>query len=265
MYSLKKKLLAAAVIGFCATSAQAAYINLGGVFIDPDSPFNINIQSLNLRETAVAGIGDVLSGYGRVGSINGDLATTFCPSCELTFVFDNFVVQNLLGGPPPTQVIFSGGTVTFYVDNTPNFNELSPSTAEDGDVWLLLEGHTDVRPTFDNGNTAGTLFSNIFNGTVANPGSGSAGFALFDVTGGLAQANFDTNTIPDGNNPTGFADFSFDSSFQTQVVTSLPDYPISGQAKLLGAAAAIPEPNTLALLGLGMLGVSAKLRRRKAS
>ncbi len=264
---MKKTLLSLAMtatLGLFGTAAVAAPINLGGVVFDPDSIFDFTTTD-SMFETIVTSVGNVLNGYGVINSLNGTNVATFCPGCELTYKFTGYTVTSV-GTPAGSQFTFSGGVIQVFVDNTPDFNSLSANSAGDGALWLTLDGrnHLDLLT----GNT-GTLHST---GTPVAAGIAGNGRGYLDVrTGaglGLAQANFDTNTIAMVN-PGGapsFADFQFTSSFQRLpgLATFVSDdgrtYGLFGSNDFQGNA--IPEPGSLALLGLGLVGLVAARRRK---
>lgn len=264
MKNLKKIGAALAIAGGVALAsggASAVPVTVGGVTWDPASAFDLGIFSAPLRETTVSAVGDELKGFGLVTNINNTTQNTFCVGCELTFVFDGFFVSNLIDSNSDTiidQVVFQGGSVRFYVDNSPDFTAANSSSAADGSMWLEIAGHTSVNPLVNGGATPGTLFSFLSAlGTVAAPGIGSIGQGVFDAVGGIAMPNFDTDTVIDLLG--GFADFSFTSSFQFQPQGN-PAYPIAGTGELFGAS--IPEPATLALVGAGLMGFGFARRRR---
>lgn len=258
--SIGAALVCALALGAWSGSALATPINVGGVVFDPDSPLDLNIQALNFRETSVANVGDVLTGYGLIGSVNGTNQATFCPGCDLNFTFQYTVTNIDTSGANPL-VVFDSGAINFYVDNTQSFNVLDPTTAGIGTSWLNLAGHTAPRTGFS---FLGELYATI-SGTINNPTSGSSGFGLLDVTGGAAASHTNTNTIADGVG--GFADFSLDSSFQVQDVGICSGglcYPISGEGSLLGdSAVTVPEPGAVGLLGLGLGVLGFLIRRRR--
>lgn len=244
--------------------ASATMINVNGVQWDDSSPADLTIQSLNLRETSVAAVGDVLHGYGQIGSINGN--NSFCNSCDLTFTF-TYTVHSITGN----QVVFNMGSFQFYTQAAGSFNFLDP-TSVGGTPWVTLTGHTAPRTGFVDPD--GQLYATV-NGTVPNPTSGSGGFGLVDATGGPAMPFLDSNFWADGIG--GFADFQLTSSFQffptrgcESVTTNLDNictYPIEGNGSLTGrTATSVPEPGEVGLLGLG-LGVLGFFmwRRRKES
>lgn len=228
-------------------------ITVLGVTWDETHPLDLSIESLGLRETSVGSVGDVLSGFGQVGSIND--SSTFCSGCELTFHFDNFVVSAIQGN----QVLFTGGTVSFYVDNSPNFTRGNVNSATDGELWLQLAGHA---LDWDLG--TGTLFG-TFQGPLDAPTSGSLGNAYFDAVGGPAAPYVNTNGLLGGS------DFHFTSSFQVEAgclegspgPCFNPDYPIFGTGELQGnSTIPVPEPSALALVGFGLLGFAFAGRRK---
>lgn len=248
MNTFKKGLLAATAALTMSMTAQASPINVGGVVWDPDTIFSLPsltdfISSGTLFETATSGVpGDTVNGQGVFTNFNSAIAnnSSFCPGCELTFTFSMDLVS-LVGTPNPLGGIdgdftFTNLAISFFVDNTPNYDG-SMASAADGNLWLSLVSHSDLTGS-------GTRL-----GTGSDDGSGSA---LLDVTGGLAFGNFDTNSRLDG------ADMVFSSSFQP--VQGAPGL-LSGTFELTGNS--IPEPSTIALLGLGLLGF-AGARKRKA-
>lgn len=255
--------LIAMALVFWSGASFASFINVGGVKWNPDHPLDFFAQALNLRETSIQNVGDNLAGYGQVAGINGLGESSFCPSCDLNFVF-SYTVAAIDGN----QVVLDNGTIDFYVAPDDSFNILDPTTAGagTGTLWLSLVGHQAPYLSFT---TTGELYSTITGPTIGNPESGSSGFGLLDVAGGLAGNYFDTNTKDDG------ADFELNSSFQylladgcnaetTYGVDDGCHYPISGQAGLTGATA-VPAPRALALMGFGMvlLGLGFLVERRR--
>lgn len=263
MTKFKKAVLgAAAAMALAAPVANASPINVGGVIWDPDSILDFSAFSIAIRQF-INPVTGVVSGFGTITTMNGTAQSVFCPGCELTFTYDNFVP--ISGGLLPTapgQVIgYSGGNVSVFVDSTPELTNpsdpttLSLANTSDGNLWLGLSGH-NLPPAQGGASLSGTVQG--FGGTL----TGLSGIGLLDVknglAGGLARSNFDTNTRQDG------ADFTFTNSFTLFFPQNNP-LNVAGTGNFFSDS--IPEPGSLALLGLGLLGMgglSASRKRAKA-
>ncbi len=263
---IKKKYIGAALacalaLGAWSGAAFATPITVGGITWDPTDGSDLTVQALNFRESSVGAVGDILTGYGQIGSINGNL--TFCSGCSLNFKFQ-YTLSAIEGTALNPKVIFTAGSINFFVDPAGTFNVANPATAGVGTPWLTLTGHTAAFTGFT---AVGDLYSNI-NGAVSAPGALSGGFGLLDATGGPAAMWMDTNTQADG------ADFDLSSAFSSKPYStcasvsanpnSICHYPIVGTGTLTGKSVTVPEPGPIGMLGVG-LGVLGLLmhRRRK--
>jgi hypothetical protein len=250
MKLFKKVLAGIAVAATLATSAQASMITVGGVTWDPDATGTLGdndftaryslvqwfTSSTNAVSTALndapdptlatpGGLGNVLQGAGIITKVNN--TSNFAGTGELTFVFGGFTaVATTLADPIPSAL--SDGWLNIYYDSTPNYS--SGTGAEDGVLWLSL-----------------TATGTVFDGLSYNAGALTA---YYNVTGGAAASNFDTNMpIFLGADAQAGAYAQFNSQLYATTDGSL-----NGNS--------IPEPESLALVGLGLLGLAASRRRK---
>lgn len=277
---MKSSLLSTAALGIALSlsAASASALNIGGINITPG--FHVEVGSV--YENRVFGIGDELTGYGEISQING--TSNFCTIgafCELTYNFGGFIVDNIItNNGVPIAFVFTGGWINFYVGTnsamdlnphvTPGSQANDIANATDGTLWLTLAGHeftVDSNEAVYNGET-GSLFSDISAFGVNTLAGQGRGYLDVDLTGlangntagagALANFNLDTNSLLDAQgNP---ADFLLSSSFTTQNAAQHGGTPVGGSADIRGTA--IPEPGTLTLLGLGLLGLGAFSRRK---
>jgi hypothetical protein len=259
---IKKMLLATAIAAATATSAQASTITIGGVTWDPDavsqsdSDFTARYEFNQYFSTAANAVAnavnaapnyanainpttvsltDVLQGAGEITKFNGvnygDTASTvggaFCASCELTFTFGGFAING-----PST---FTNGWLRIYVDSTPDFNISTSPAANAADGTLFLELTARSNDFFSSGGFA----------------SGSL-FTYFDVTGGIAKNNFDTNTQNFATDLLSTASAQFNNRPPFQFIATSTGV-ITGDS--------IPEPATVFLMGAALLGLA--FARRK--
>lgn len=236
MKLVKKSLLALATAAAMATPAFAAPINVGGILWDPAAGIDFTLGGIFSQafNNPTAPLGSILSGYGEVSGINGQ--TNFCtagPNCKLTFVFDGYVLATGAGLAFPKT--FTGGTIKLFVD-TDVAADNSKAASSDGVLWADMVNN----PLFG------------FSLFVSQNFTNAQGTGYLDVIGGSAMANLDTNVFLG-------ADLSFGST-----VSLVNNNGGNGTFTLNGDSVAIPEPGSLALLGLGLVGLAAA-RRRKAA
>ncbi len=256
---MSKKLIASAVVGLgMAASGSASALVIGGV--DFGAGAINHLETTTLAETYVNAPGQTLYGYGQVNTVNGNLF--YAGGNRLYFTFE-YTVDAF----SPTAASFKDGTINVYL--MPNFNLQTQSSAANwaaisaGTLWATLGGH-DMNGTVSELDATGFL-----TGTSLS----FAGAGLLDVMSGVAGIEaLDTNTIGDGAG--GFADIALTTSGNNRVLNSNDDttgcgtgqaqpgqWCVAGSADLRGDLK-VPEPGSLALAGLGVLGLGA-LRRRK--
>ncbi len=243
------KVIGAASLFLASAGVSASVINVGGVTWDPDAVNDFSGVTAVTHQDFDQTTGEI-TGYGNITTLNGLAQAGFCSGCELTFQFGGFLPTGGSVLPSVGSTInYSGGWMNIFVDHTPDapLNDHSlltqANTGSDGGanaLWLSLVGDE----------SAGTSFV----GTVIGDFDLMSGLGFFNVAGGLAQENLDTNQVDhNGNN----ADLRFTSSFAINVSSQSAD----GSGNFSGDS--IPEPTSLALLGLGLLGFGVARRKAK--
>jgi hypothetical protein len=266
---MKKNLIASAIAAITlAASGSASAIVVGGV--DFGAAGNTNhIETTTLAETLVNAVGQTLSGYGQINSVNGNIFYAGADRLYFTFTYDVLTFS-------PTAATFNNGVVNVYKRST--INLLNQSSAanmgliDDGILWAVFKGH-DL-----NGAILGASELDSA-GFLTGASLSFTGAGLLDVVaGGLVdvQNYMDANGEMDLGG--GFADVLLTTSGNNSVLNPFDNvtgcaagtaaagtWCIAGSADLRGKTVVVPEPSVLALLGLGLLGLGFTQRKRKSA
>jgi len=292
MIKLNKLTVAAAIASAAMMPMASHAVLIDGVTFNAGDQF----VATTIWEQVLTLSTQSLEGVGRINSID---CTSFCGGTswiagqndtQLTYYFSGYSVakwydqdnvshlagvegglDNGLGNAfsfaTAKAIDFTGGNIKIFSDRVSTGTALNPTgtfntatdilRAIDGNLWLEYDGATTTDLLFvaTLGARVGTLFSAGTGGN--NVHATGTGFGYLDAVGGLAYSNFNTDSF----NVLGtITDAKLTSSFSTG---NCGAWPLCGTADI--KTTAIPEPGSLALVALGLVGLAASFRRKSVA
>jgi hypothetical protein len=205
----------------------------------------------------VTTVGDTIEGIGNIENIkdaNNNIVWQNGDNGEyLNIFYQDFKVDSISGTTAPIEILFSGGLLNIYESNS----RIKPTGSYSADKAKIISTATSTFLT-TTGSPIGlatdpnaTLQSFINSGTLQSISAGS-GNGFLTVTGGTQAGNIGKDAIA-GH------DLSLASSFNSNHTNG---YAVSGSLTLK-TNPTIPEPSSVALLGIGLVGFAASSLRRK--
>jgi hypothetical protein len=202
----------------------------------------------------------------RGSSLVYDRATSPYELTIFYYGFDDIYLQSQTA--TQSKLLATGGHAAVYMDYAKDYNPTSPPGAQavsggggraDGDpsaMATITNGTKilDLTPRLLWDPTAGTnytLFNTFDFATLSGFGS-----VEFDVTGGTWSHLFDTNTLPSGSD----LKLNF-SSFPPLIPGT--NWTVQGTGNVQADMLNVPEPATMAIFGMGLLGMGTLTRRKR--
>lgn len=272
---MKKTLISLAVAASVAMVAAPASANvISNIDFGALGNIGAHLETSTLAEqflnpaTTAPGTGDGW-GYGMITSVNG--STSYCASgnCQL------YYTVHFTGGTftSPADIQFTGTDVNIYYHSGAAINLLNATSPAN---LLTIQGMTQYVELTAHG--LGVANGSLTGSTLTLTGSGLLDVNLAGSSNAAFAAALDGNNIFDG--VAGFADIAYTESANNNVLN--PWDVLGGLANgcQTGTAATgawcwqgtmntrgtlIPEPGSLALLSLGLLGGAFSMRRRKSA
>jgi len=263
-----------AMLGGFTASANAGLVTIDGVSFEPGEISSNGVinqiegsTSADLQSVVNAGIAGALDGAGAVESIRnlGDLFPDWTQTQNnafLAFSFGDFGFSNIVDEDNNAGIGSVDVGEDFTFDLTAGAGDELVFTSSDFDGGALNNPQIWLTYDFVSGSGSGVADFNSSSGVFTY--SLELNDLLFNVTGGLAFTNFDTDSKAGGSDLVTDVTINFECAPNSGTLSDcvLLDFALqTGSTNT--RTAAIPTPATLGFLGMGLLGIGIATRRRR--